>query len=120
MEKGKTIKARLTPDEMAILQIDMEREKWQNISGYIRYKLFGNEPSKKIEETIEQGEPKDLAVILEKQIEELNHNLARFNSNNGERHETIPKEIIETTKSYLQIARKIAVKLKITEYGQKQ
>ena len=41
MSNKRKISIKLNPDERALLQLDMSQEGWSNVSGYIKYRLFG-------------------------------------------------------------------------------
>ena len=58
-------------DEKSVLENEMKKEEWENISGYIRYRLFGMDPTKKIRKQIAEKEPEDLVNILKNAVLEL-------------------------------------------------
>ena len=60
------ISIRLEPEERAALEIMAKEDDWSNISGFIKYKLFGKEAKQKIKTTDE-----DLATYLKYEVCEL-------------------------------------------------
>lgn len=65
------IQIRLSFNELSILENEMKKEEWENISGYIRYRLFGMDPTKKIRKQIAGKEPEDLVNMLKNAVLEL-------------------------------------------------
>lgn len=62
--KSQLVQFRLNETEQRLLQASMKREGWENISGYIRYQLFGMNPQKKYKKLIQQATEEELGVIL--------------------------------------------------------
>lgn len=74
----KVAKIRLNVEEMTLLQTAMRKENWQNTSGFIKYKLFGIDPERKIDELIKRKETAELAILLRNEIMALTDNFVYF------------------------------------------
>ena len=59
-----TIPIRFNPQEMALLQTAMEEDDWTNVSGYIKYKLFGLSYEKRINEIVASNDSKAIGRLL--------------------------------------------------------
>lgn len=60
-------------EEFTVLENMMEKEDWDNYSGFIKYKLLGNEVFETYQKILNQAkEEKDYNSILLRQFEELN------------------------------------------------
>ncbi len=55
---------RMSPEEKTLLQEEMRQNGWDNLSGFIKYKLFGLDPDRKIESLIKSGNPDSIALLL--------------------------------------------------------
>lgn len=62
---------RLNARERSVLENKMREEGWENMSGYIRYKLFGIEPDKEIKMLIRSKDPWAIANLLRNEVFEL-------------------------------------------------
>ena len=62
---------RLSPEEKTLLQEEMRQNGWDNLSGFIKYKLFGLDPDRKIESLIKSGNPDSIALLLRNQLMDL-------------------------------------------------
>lgn len=58
------VKIRVNPKEHTLLQSMMTREGWTSVSGFVRYKLFGANPDRKIQELIQRKNPNELVILL--------------------------------------------------------
>lgn len=63
---------------MSLLEIAMKNEEWENVSGFIKYKLFGWNPQYKIEKIIKSKKPESIGTLLKNELDELNNNLEFF------------------------------------------
>ena len=61
----------LKPEERSVLEIEMAKEKWGSVSGYIRHILFDDNPDKKINKIIEEKIPEELVVLLKNAVLDL-------------------------------------------------
>ena len=62
---------RMSPEEKTLLQEEMRQNGWDNLSGFIKYKLFGLDPDRKIETLIKSGNPDSIALLLRNQLMDL-------------------------------------------------
>ena len=68
------INIRLNAQLRSILQSQMLKEGWNNITTYIKFKLFGLEPDEKLDAIIQEKDPATMALLLRNQLMELtNH-----------------------------------------------
>lgn len=68
------INIRLNAQLRSILQSQMMKEGWNNITTYIKFKLFGLEPDEKLDAIIQEKDPATMALLLRNQLMELtNH-----------------------------------------------
>lgn len=74
-DKG-VIKLRLNAREKALLESTMRTEEWENISGFIKYKLFGWNPEEKLKNRLKKGDKETILSVLKNELEELNKNFA--------------------------------------------
>ena len=74
MQNGRAIRIRLTAGEQSVLEAMMNDEGWKNVSGFVRYKLFGLDPDKRLSEAIEMGvrkkEPDNIHIYLKALLED--------------------------------------------------
>lgn len=59
---------RMTPDEKALLLVKMKEEGWENVTGYIKFKLFGIDPEKEIDAIIQKKDPVSIGIILKNHV----------------------------------------------------
>lgn len=62
---------RFSPRERALLENWMRRDGWENMSGFIKYRLFGYEPDLKVRHQVEEGRTEDIVNLLRNEIKEL-------------------------------------------------
>lgn len=62
---------RLSSTEYSLLQNQMQQEGWDNISGFIRYKLLGLNPEAKVERTFKKQSPDEIGRIFSNSVLEL-------------------------------------------------
>lgn len=74
MQNRRAIRIRLTAGEQSVLESMMNDEGWKNVSGFVRYKLFGLDPDKRLSEVIERGvrrkEPDNIHIYLKNLLED--------------------------------------------------
>jgi len=58
------LKIRVTPEERTLLSEQMKDEGWTNMTGYVKYKLFGLEPENELEKIIETKNPEPIGRLL--------------------------------------------------------
>ena len=73
--KTQLVNFRLNEYEQRLLQAAMRREGWQNVSGYIKYQLFGMNSKIKYEKLIKEGTEEELGRILADGMKNVNMNL---------------------------------------------
>lgn len=64
----KGIFIRVTPEEKTLLLEQMKAEGWTNITGYIKYKLFGLDPEDKLDKIIETRDAEAIGRLLFNQM----------------------------------------------------
>ena len=125
---------RFSPVEKSLLESMMSQEGWESMSGYIKNKLFGEDPDYKLQKRIETKDPGTIAITLKDNVLELvnqyDYVLYRYNkdmqqlyreegvdvkkwiSSTNRWHSTLAKE----TQSMLRLIRMIADELGLKEY----
>lgn len=68
------IHLRLNAREKSVLENKMKEEGWENMSGYIRCKLFGIEPDREVQKLISSKDPWAIANLLRNMVFELTEN----------------------------------------------
>lgn len=134
MVDRKVVRIRMTANEMALLQSMMHKMGAENISAFIRYKLFGLDPDRKVNELIKQKNTDDLVILLRNQIMDLTEyfiyyysryekdmrQLYREEGVDIEKWKTATNrwhsEVAERIGEVLVICKKIAKELKLDEY----
>ena len=134
MVNKKVVQLRMSANEMALLQSMMHKIGAENISAFIRYKLFGLDPDRKVNELIKQKNTDDLVILLRNQIMDLTEyfiyyygryekdmkQLYREEGVDIEKWKTATNrwhgEVAERISEVLKICRKIAKELKLNEY----
>lgn len=76
-DKGRIV-VRLNPEEKTLLELAMREEEWNNVSGFIKYKLFGFDTDYKIKKVITSRNGENIALLIQNELAELNNNLAYF------------------------------------------
>ena len=71
MADRKVVRVRMNANERTILENDMRKIGFQNVSGYIKYKVLGIDPDRKIEETIKRKSPEELTILLRNAVLDL-------------------------------------------------
>ena len=70
--KGKfNLNVRLNSVEYSLLHNMMENEGWNNISGYVRFKLLGLDPDTRVERTFKKKDPDEIGRIFSNSVLEL-------------------------------------------------
>lgn len=62
---------RMSPEEKTLLQEEMRQNGWDNLSGFIKYKLFGLDPDQRIDSLIKSGDPESIALLLRNRLMDL-------------------------------------------------
>lgn len=124
----------MSANEMALLQSMMHKMGAENISAFIRYKLFGLDPDRKVNELIKQKNTDDLVILLRNQIMDLTeyfiYYYGRYEKDMRQlyREEGVDiekwitttnrwhSEVAERIGEVLKICKKIAKELKLDEY----
>lgn len=71
MANKSLVNIRLTSEQSKILQQDMQTDGWTNMSAFIRYRLFGLDPDRKLDELIRAKDPEFIALLLRGYVDEL-------------------------------------------------
>lgn len=134
MVDRKVVRIRMTANEMALLQSMMHKMGAENISAFIRYKLFGLDPDRKVNELIKQKNTDELVILLRNQIMDLTEyfiyyynryekdmrqlyreegvDIEKWKAATNRWHSEVAKRIGEV----LNICRKVAKELNLNEY----
>ena len=51
----------------------MKKDEWENVSGFIKYKLFGNDLDTAYKKIIKEASPEDLVSLCRKELRDLNN-----------------------------------------------
>lgn len=62
---------RINANERALLEAQMHKEHWDNMSAYIRYKLFGTNTKRKVNELVKNKDAWEIGNLLRNQVFEL-------------------------------------------------
>lgn len=134
MVNTKVVRLRLTSNEMALLQSMMHKMGAENTSAFIRYKLFGLDPDRKVNELIKRKDTDELVILLRNQILDLTEYLIYFRSRYEKDMRQLYKEegvdvekwqratnhwhskVDERIGEVLSICRKVASELNLTGY----
>ena len=134
MVNKKVVQLRMSANELALLQSMMHKMGAENMSAFIRYKLFGLDPDRKINELIKQKNTDDLVILLRNQIMDLTEyfiyyynryekdmrQLYREEGVDIEKWKTATNrwhsEVAERIGEVLNICRKVAKELNLNEY----
>ena len=99
------VKFRVSAHEKTILDIAMKDEGWENVSGYIKYKLFGASTDDKIQKIVKGKRMKEISILLFNEMKQLNEQLEFINYRYNKDMEQLfrepgvrPKVWIEATK----------------------
>lgn len=65
------VRVRMNAKERAILHVQMSADGWTNMSAFIRFKLFGLDPDRKVDALIKTKSPDSIALLLRDQLMEL-------------------------------------------------
>ena len=80
--KKKRLTISMNPEEKSILDAMMQKEEWENIGGFIKYKLFGLNYKKKFENTVRSADDEILKKTLINLFSDLNDQLDYINVRN--------------------------------------
>lgn len=70
---------RLSAKELTVIQAMMKDEDWTNVSGFIKYKVFGFTPETAYKKLLDSGKPEDFINVLTNQLDTLNRNIDYIN-----------------------------------------
>ena len=59
---------RFSPQERSLLEVQMASEGWTNATAFVKYKLFGMDPEKEIDATIQKKDTNSIGIILKNQV----------------------------------------------------
>ena len=78
MADSHVIKVRMNAAERSLLESSMRKDNWDNVSGYIKYKLFGISPERRIRELIKRKNSDELAILLRNTVLDLTDQFIYF------------------------------------------
>ena len=132
--KSRAMPIRHTPIEMTIIQLEMKRDGWTNVSGFLKYKLFGLDYRKGTDENVASKDSEavgrlllDAALELADQVEFLIYRYNRdlqqlfreegtdwkkWEKNTSQLHKNVLLKIEEA----LTLLRRVCQVLEINEY----
>ena len=64
MSNKRKISIKFNPDERALLELDMSQEGWSNVSGYIKYRLFGFDKTNQKKNNLIQKKDHDAIITF--------------------------------------------------------
>ena len=77
-KSNQMIRIRFTPEERTLLEDKMREEDWENMSSFIKYKIFGSNAEEKIEKRIKTKDPQTILSYLVNLLKKLNGYLEYF------------------------------------------
>lgn len=87
--KIKKLSISLSPQEKSLLDAMMKKEEWENVGGFIKYKLFGLSYEKKYHNAINTADEELLKKILINLMSDLNNQLDYINAKYTKELETL-------------------------------
>lgn len=78
--KKKLVGISMNPHEKSLLDAMMQKDDWENVGGFIKYKLFGFDYKKKYKKTIQEADEELIKKILINLIGDLNDQLDYINA----------------------------------------
>lgn len=87
--KKKLVGISMNPTEKSLLDAMMKKEEWENVGGFIKYKLFGLSYEKKYHNTINTADEELLKKILINLMSDLNNQLDYINAKYTQELETL-------------------------------
>lgn len=137
MRNKSLIKIRFTPKEKTLLETMMRKEGWGNVSGFIRYKLFGFDPDEKIKLLIDEKDADGIAALLKNCALSLAdlymYVIYRYDKDMAQlyREEGVDlkawagktnkwhSELVKQTEEYLKLMRRVAEALGLESYAKR-
>lgn len=94
--KKKLVGISMNPQEKSLLDSMMQKDDWENVSGFIKYKLFGASPEYRYKKCIENADEQLLQKILVNLMSDLNDQFdyinAKFTTELEDLKKTIPMD----------------------------
>jgi hypothetical protein len=87
--KKKLVGISMNPTEKSLLDAMMKKEEWENVGGFIKYKLFGMRYEKKYHNAINTADEELLKKILINLMSDLNNQLDYINAKYTKELETL-------------------------------
>ena len=87
--KKKLVGISMNPTEKSLLDAMMKKEEWENVGGFIKYKLFGLSYEKKYHNAINTADEELLKKILINLMSDLNNQLDYINAKYTKELETL-------------------------------
>ncbi len=70
-DQGSCVKLRLSPTERVLLKDMMKKEDWLNVSGFIKHRIFGDNPDNAYRRIIKRSTPEDVQLLMRELLGEL-------------------------------------------------
>ena len=67
----RVVPVRFSTEEQALLFDEMQKEGWENVSGFIKYKLFGLDPARRVKSRISAKDEGFMGILLQRAVLEL-------------------------------------------------
>lgn len=77
-KRCQSVKLHLNTKERTILQTRMNKEGWENTSGFIKYCLFGDDPDYKYKKLLEENNPEQMSIVLNTMVHDIMISLNYF------------------------------------------
>ena len=65
------VAVRMNAKEKTLLETMMRKDEWESMSGYIKYKLFGIDPDRRVDELIKRKNTDELVILLKNSVLEV-------------------------------------------------
>ena len=75
MIKKRVVTISFNAEEKTLLDVAMNKEGWDNVSGFIKHKLFGLAIDEKIQKLTTSKRPKEVPILLFNELKQLNEQL---------------------------------------------
>ena len=105
MKNKQGVNIRFNAEERSALEIQMEKEDWEKVSTYIKYRLgLLGERDQTAHEIIHSGKPRNIVILIKNVLTDLVEEMKYYNSNYAsikkeiaQNNEAQTRKIIETT-----------------------
>lgn len=73
------VKIRLNLREQILLQSMMQKDGWENVSGFIKYTLFGDDPDARYKKILHESSPEEIITLARTELRHINAFLSFIN-----------------------------------------